>query len=901
MGDSNESMPYTLSMDESYQLTRSGELGENLTWVFINNGEQVLGRNAQNELKYTYYDNSDGEEYVCYLEQWAGNRYVRVSNYVAYRVGTNYQGPIITSKPSMVVLIDEPFPGYQITATNSPESFAAEGLPPGLTMDESGYIAGMPTQLGNYLTTIGATNENDTGTATLNIFVVDGNNGGGSLNEFTLAIDDNYRVTRSENTTQSLTWVVKQNGSTVLERNALGDTHYTYYRNFSNRTHTIHLARFGTRVSNIVAYTPPLSVSNLSVYNSGTVPGVLGQAINAFQILAGGSPTSYSASGLPSGLSITDEGLISGTPKEVGVFPVEIRVANETGTARGEISIHISTDVSNPRDRENYYSLSVSGDYMVTRTSGSHPNLGWVIKEDGITVLKRVATNELSFRYYRNMDGHDYAVYLVSWLNGHYQRVSNIVGYSPGQDAQLPVISSSRNWVVEEGEEVTPYQIEASSNPTTYGVLGLPPGLSVNSTNGTISGTPTEPGTFPAMISAINSEGTATAELTITVAEYNPDPDSDGDYALTMSQNLIVSRSRGKYEDSVSWVVVKDGTVVLKRNAEGETQYRYYRNFVPGDYGIYLEASVDGESTRVSGIVGYRIVSSASTVQSQISPVLTSPRSIHGILGVSLDLQLESAGENVTYSATGLPPGLSVATSGRLFGMPSESGVYTATVVTDGVSGVVEANVKFFISEGLGGDYDYELVLQDGFTVARNPDTEPSLRWIVLRDDQREFSCPAASKVNYVYHRNYIPGMYEVYLEAWRGDAFERVSNIVNYETTEEHTVSGRTGNVLVNHAFGEVAGAENSFITPKFNLEDDGTGGLLVTFEYSELKNLAKDGYQLVVEYSVNAKDWFESTGTTSILGEDEQIEHKLETIEIEGNPSGMFFRFSVKPLPGS
>lgn len=61
------------------------------------------------------------------------------------------------------------------------------------------------------------------------------------------------------------------------------------------------------------------------------------------------------------------------------------------------------------------------------------------------------------------------------------------------------------------------YQIVASNNPTTYGATGLPPGLSVNTTTGLISGTPTTTGSWNITLSATNADGTATETLPLTI------------------------------------------------------------------------------------------------------------------------------------------------------------------------------------------------------------------------------------------------------------------------------------------------------------------------------------------------------------------------------------------------
>src|SRR5208337_4340347 len=68
------------------------------------------------------------------------------------------------------------------------------------------------------------------------------------------------------------------------------------------------------------------------------------------------------------------------------------------------------------------------------------------------------------------------------------------------------------------------YNITATNSPTSYNATGLPAGLSVNTSSGAITGTPTASGTSSVTISAINSSGTGTATLTLVVAPAGSGP-----------------------------------------------------------------------------------------------------------------------------------------------------------------------------------------------------------------------------------------------------------------------------------------------------------------------------------------------------------------------------------------
>jgi O-glycosyl hydrolase len=88
---------------------------------------------------------------------------------------TGTEAPLITSGSVAGATFGEPF-RFAIAATNSPTSFSALGLPPGLEIDPpSGVISGTPTAAGEYRATVIATNAGGSGTLDLTIKVVKAN------------------------------------------------------------------------------------------------------------------------------------------------------------------------------------------------------------------------------------------------------------------------------------------------------------------------------------------------------------------------------------------------------------------------------------------------------------------------------------------------------------------------------------------------------------------------------------------------------------------------------------------------------------------------------------------------------------------------------------------------------
>ncbi|HTX35795.1 MAG TPA: putative Ig domain-containing protein, partial [Bryobacteraceae bacterium] len=161
------------------------------------------------------------------------------------------------------------------------------------------------------------------------------------------------------------------------------------------------------------------------ITSATTASGTVG-TVFSYQIAATNSPTSYAATGLPSGLSVSStSGLISGTPTAAGTSTVSLSATNSTGTGNATLTVTVT--------------------------------------------------------------------------------------------AAAPVITSATTASGTVGTAFS-YQIAATNSPTSYAATGLPGGLSVSSTSGLISGTPTTAGTSTVSLSATNSTGTGKATLTLTIS-----------------------------------------------------------------------------------------------------------------------------------------------------------------------------------------------------------------------------------------------------------------------------------------------------------------------------------------------------------------------------------------------
>jgi fibronectin type 3 domain-containing protein len=102
-----------------------------------------------------------------------------------------------------------------------------------------------------------------------------------------------------------------------------------------------------------------------------------------------------------------------------------------------------------------------------------------------------------------------------------FQVIGSFVSTSTPPPGTAPSITSPATASGAVGVAFPAYQITASQNPTSFGASGLPAGLTVNAA-GLITGTPQTAGQSVVTLSATNSTGTGTAQLTITINPAAP-------------------------------------------------------------------------------------------------------------------------------------------------------------------------------------------------------------------------------------------------------------------------------------------------------------------------------------------------------------------------------------------
>jgi hypothetical protein len=571
---------------------------------------------------------------------------------------------------------------------NDPLTYSANGLPPGLVLNSTtGMISGSPTTAGRYtvvLSVTDGTSSVDQGftwtISTVNVAPVLTNPGDqtNSVNQFVvlpLQASDGNGDTLTFSAIGLPTGLQVSPTTGVVSGTPTIEGRYSVQITVSDGTLSTSQSFFWT-------------IDHANVPPSLTAPGNQTAMVNQPAVLqlqasdSDGDSLTFAATGLPPGLVLTSStGRITGTPTTEGSYPVVVSVSDGTVSVQQSFTWtvlppNVAPVLTNPGAQNTTAGASVVLQLQATDANGDPLGYAAAGLPRGLTLTTstgRIAGTPTTPGTYS---------VVVSVSDGALSAQQTFI-WTINAANVAPTLASPGNQIssVNQAASLQLLGSDANGDVLTYSATGLPSGMALVASTGLISGTATTAGTYSVV--ATVSDGTLTAQRsftwTIQPANGTPVLTNPGNQRSTVGQSVVLQlRATDPNGDRLVYAIVGVPPGITLNPSTGLIT------------GTPLAAGVFQVTASVSdGLLSMQQSFTWTVIGPNLAPALVNPGNQTSNVGDGIALQLIGSDLNndrLTYSATGLPPGLQLSsTTGLIAGTVNALGSYPVMVaVSDG-------------------------------------------------------------------------------------------------------------------------------------------------------------------------------------------------------------------------
>jgi len=571
-----------------------------------------------------------------------------------------------------------------------------DGLPDGVTFDEStNTISGTPSEVGSYDITVTTTDES----------------GNSETTTFTINVEDTTKPTVEDiaDQTQEVNTEIEpikiettdNSGQAVTNKvNGLPDG-----VTFDEATNTISGAP-----SEVGSYTVTVTTTdnsgnvtettftiNVEDTTKPTVESIADQTqevnteINPITIESednSGRAVTNKVEGLPDGVTFDEAtNTISGTPSEVGSYDITVTTTDESGNATE------TTFTINVEDTTKPTVESIADQTQEVNTE--------------ITPIKIEATDNSDQTVTNKVDGLPNGVTFDETTNTISGTPSEVGSYDitvtttdnsgnvtettftiDVEDTTKPTVESITDQTQEVSTEITPIKIEATDNSgraVTNKVDGLPDGVTFDEATNTISGTPSEVGSYTVTVTTTDESGNSeTTTFTIDV-EDTTKPTVEDIADQTQEINTEITPIKIEATDNSGRAVTNkvDGLPNGVTFDEATNTISGTPSEV-GSYDITVTTTDENGNSETTTFT----IDVEDTTKPMVEDIADQTQEVNTEIEPIKIEATDNSGQAVTNKVDGLPDGVTFDEStNTISGTPSEVGSYTVTVTTTDENG----------------------------------------------------------------------------------------------------------------------------------------------------------------------------------------------------------------------
>lgn len=441
-----------------------------------------------------------------------------------------------------------------------------------------------------------------------------------------------------------------------------------------------------------LTFLPPVTITTSSL-----PPAVSGQPYSASLAASGGVGPyvwTLAAGSLPAGLSLAQNGAISGTVSGAGPIEFVARVADATGgftfrpftiNLQQVLTIDTSSELPPASVGVQYAQpLAAAGGtppYQWSVTGGALPP-GLTFSQQGLISGTPTAAGTYSFQ----IQVADQAGATASRAFSIAVTAGLVIPTSTQLPSAVPNVPYSQTLTAVGG--TPPYQWVLTGG-------ALPPGLSL-STAGVLSGTPSAAGSFTFQATVSDSTGASAArqfalivsnDLTLLSPRTLPRALAGQPYTFTFTA--------GGGTAPYTWAVT-GGALPQGLQLAASTGMLSGTSLTPGAYLFTVRVTDNAGASRTDSFT--LVVTTGLAILTESLPVATT--------GASYSQTLAASGGTPPYAwaviAGALPPGLTLSQQGVLAGTPASSGSFAFTVrVTDSAAAAAERTLSITVRDAL--------------------------------------------------------------------------------------------------------------------------------------------------------------------------------------------------------